>query len=58
MIKIMLEKQHVPEIVQDFLKRADSLRQLVAKATWEIGEDIKIMLYDRQSRCPICLCKQ
>ena len=29
----MLEKQYILEIVQDFLKRADSLRQLVAKAT-------------------------
>ena len=57
-IKIMLEKQHVPEIVQDFLRHADILRKLVDKATWEIVEDIQIMLYDRESRCPICLCEQ
>jgi hypothetical protein len=57
-IKIMLEKEHVPEIVQDFLRHADTLRKLVEKATWEIVEDIKIMLYDQESRCSICPCEQ
>ena len=57
-IKIMLEKEHVPEVVQDFLKHADTLRKLGEKATWEIVEDIKFMLYDRESRCSIYPCEQ
>ena len=50
MIKLILENDRLPNIVQDFLKHAETLRQIVQKATWEIVEDIKAMLYDRESR--------
>ncbi|KAK3332634.1 hypothetical protein B0T19DRAFT_439454 [Cercophora scortea] len=45
-IKLVLENGHLPGIVSDFLRHADFLRKLVQKATWEIVEDIKTMLYD------------
>ncbi|KAI9652058.1 MAG: hypothetical protein M1831_007250 [Alyxoria varia] len=48
-MKMVLEKHRLPDIVQDFLRHADFLRKLVQKATWEIVEDIKSMLYDRES---------
>ena len=49
-MKMVLEQGRLPEIVQGFLKQADFLRKLVQKATWEIVEDIKTMLYDRESK--------
>ena len=49
-IKMVVEKDRLPEIVQDFLRHADILRKTVQKATWEIVEDIKSMLYDRESK--------
>jgi len=49
-IKMVVEKDRLPEIVQDFLRQADILRKTVQKATWEIVEDIKSMLYDRESK--------
>ncbi|CAH0044534.1 unnamed protein product [Clonostachys solani] len=48
MLKMALETHHLPQLVQDFLRHADVLRKLVQKATWEIVEDIKTMLYDRE----------
>jgi hypothetical protein len=48
-ITMILENDRLPDIVKDFLKHADYLRQLVQKATWEIVEDIKAMLYDQSS---------
>ncbi|KFY93587.1 hypothetical protein V498_04342 [Pseudogymnoascus sp. VKM F-4517 (FW-2822)] len=45
-LKIILENDRLPDIIKDFLKHADNLRKLVQKATWEIVEDIKSMLYD------------
>ena len=50
MMKMILENDRLPKIVQDFLKKAETLRKLVQKATWEIVEDIKAMLYDRESK--------
>jgi hypothetical protein len=47
-----LDNQHLPEIVQEFLKQAKILRSIVQKATWEIVEDIKNMLYDSKSNPP------
>ncbi|KAF2472361.1 uncharacterized protein BDR25DRAFT_341809 [Lindgomyces ingoldianus] len=47
-MKMILETDRLPNIVQEFLKHADTLRKLVEKATWEIVEDIKTMLYDRE----------
>ena len=49
-MKIILENDRLPNIVQDFLKNAGTLRKVVQKATWEIVEDIKAMLYDRESK--------
>lgn len=48
-MRVVLQDGGLPEIVQDFLRHADLLRKLVQKATWEIFEDIKAMLYDRES---------
>ena len=50
MMKMILENDRLPNIVQDFLKHAGVLRKLVQKATWEVVEDIKAMLYDRESK--------
>ncbi|RTE84332.1 hypothetical protein BHE90_001195 [Fusarium euwallaceae] len=47
-VRLILENGHLPEIVQDFLRQADTLRKLVQKATLEIVEDIKAMLYDQE----------
>ncbi|KFZ04192.1 hypothetical protein V502_10338 [Pseudogymnoascus sp. VKM F-4520 (FW-2644)] len=47
-MKIILENDRLPNIVKDFLKHADNLRKIVQKATWEIVEDIKSMLYDHE----------
>ncbi|KND92704.1 Vegetative incompatibility protein HET-E-1, partial [Tolypocladium ophioglossoides CBS 100239] len=47
-MKMVLENDRLPKIVEDFLKHADDLRKLVQKATWEIVEDIKAMLYDHE----------
>lgn len=49
-MKIIVEKDRLLQIVQDFLRHADTLRKFVQKATWEIVEDIKSMLYDRESK--------
>lgn len=49
-MRMILENERLPNIVQDFLRHADNLRKLVQKATWEIVEDIKAMLYDRESK--------
>lgn len=49
-MKIIVEKDRLPQIVEEFLRHADTLRKFVQKATWEIVEDIKSMLYDRESK--------
>jgi hypothetical protein len=49
-MRLILENDRLPNIVQDFLKHADILRKLVQKATWEIVEDIIAMLYDHESK--------
>jgi hypothetical protein len=49
-MKMILETDRLPNIVQDFLRHADTLRKLIAKSTLEIVEDIKSMLYDRESK--------
>lgn len=51
-MKIVVETDRLPAIVDDFLRHADILRNLVQKATWEIVDDIKSMLYDRESKLP------
>jgi hypothetical protein len=51
-MKMVLETDRLPNIVQDFLRYSDTLRNLVQKATWEIVEDMKAMLYDHESKFP------
>ncbi|KFH40613.1 Vegetative incompatibility protein HET-E-like protein [Hapsidospora chrysogenum ATCC 11550] len=48
LMKMILETDRLAEIVEDFLSHADTLRKLIQKATWEIVEDIRAMLYDRE----------
>jgi hypothetical protein len=48
-MKMILETNRLPDIVKDFLRHADYLRKLVQKATLEIVEDIRAMLYDHES---------
>jgi hypothetical protein len=52
MVKTVLETDRLPSLVQDFLSQADILRKLIQRATWEVVEDIKSMLYDRESKSP------
>lgn len=57
LIKLVLDSDLLPSIIQDFLRHADNLRRLVQNATWEIAEDIKAMLYDHESmlsKAPPC----
>ena len=49
-VKMVLETDRLPNIVQEFLSYSDTLRNLIQKATWEIVEDIKAMLYDHESK--------
>jgi len=49
-MKMILETDRLPNAIQDFLRNAETLRKLIEKATWEIVEDIKTMLYDRESK--------
>lgn len=48
-LKMILQNNQLPSIVEEFLRHADNLRKLVQKATWEIVGDIKAMLYDQES---------
>lgn len=48
-MKMILETDRLPNVVQDFLRCADALRRLIEKATLEVVEDIKAMLYDQES---------
>ncbi|CAN9290739.1 unnamed protein product [Alternaria alternata] len=45
-MKMILDTDRLPSIVRSFLGHAETLRKLIEKATWEIVEDIKAMLYD------------
>jgi hypothetical protein len=49
-MKMVLETDRLPNIIKDFLREVDVLRRLIEKATWEIAEDIKSMLYDHESK--------
>ncbi|PKX89144.1 NACHT domain protein [Aspergillus novofumigatus IBT 16806] len=50
---MVLETDRLPSIVSEFLRYSDTLRNLIQKATWEIMEDIKLMLYDYESKDPL-----
>ena len=56
-MKLVLETDRLPGIVQEFLRHARNLGKLVQNATWEIVEDIKSMLYDRESKSSTSACK-
>ncbi|KAI1498957.1 hypothetical protein F5X99DRAFT_391625 [Biscogniauxia marginata] len=45
---MILESDRLPNIIKDFLRHADFLRKLIQKATWEIVQDIRAMLYDAE----------
>ncbi|KAJ4308383.1 hypothetical protein N0V84_012133 [Fusarium piperis] len=47
-MSLILDNGRLPSIVKDFLRQADTLRKLVQKATLEIVQDIKAMLYDQE----------
>lgn len=49
-LRMVLETDRLPNIVQDFLKCSEILRRLIANAILDITEDIKIMVYDRESK--------
>ena len=51
-MQMALDNERLPNIVEDFLRYSDTLQKLVQKATWEIVEDIKAMLYDHESKPP------
>ena len=51
-MQMALDNEHLLNIVKDFLRYSDTLQKLVQKATWEIVEDIKAMLYDHESKPP------
>ncbi|GKU06980.1 unnamed protein product [Fusarium langsethiae] len=47
-LAVVLDTGTLPDIVKDFLKQAEHLRNIVVKATLEIVQDIKAMLYDEK----------
>lgn len=46
---LIVHKDRLPEIIEDFLRHADLLQRSIQKATLEINLEIKSMLYDRES---------
>jgi hypothetical protein len=48
-LRMMLDNVRLPEIVEDFLKRAGTLHKLVVNATQELLLEIKTMLYEQES---------
>ena len=46
----VLQNDRLPNIIKDFLSRVRVLQNLVQNATLEIVNDIKAMLYDRESK--------
>lgn len=49
-MKMVLESNRLPNIVQEFLQCADNLRRILEKATYEITQDIKDMVRDGESK--------
>lgn len=49
-MKMVLENERLPSIVEEFLSHSDTLRIHVEKATAEIVGDIRAMLYDHESK--------
>lgn len=51
-MKMVLENDRLPSIVQEFLKCAEILHKLVEKSIWGITQDIQSMLYHSESELP------
>jgi hypothetical protein len=49
-MKMVLENDRLPTIVQEFLTSADKLQMVIQKATMDILEDIRTMLYAKESK--------
>ncbi|KAJ5804776.1 uncharacterized protein N7518_001079 [Penicillium psychrosexuale] len=49
-MKMVLENDRLPTIVQEFLECSQNLTKIISKATCEIQTDIQRMLYDRESK--------
>lgn len=49
MRSMILEQDRLSEIVTEFSRYAEQLHKLIQKATLEIVEDIRAMLYDHKS---------
>ncbi|KAJ5612711.1 hypothetical protein N7510_005905 [Penicillium lagena] len=47
-MKMFLENDRLPNIVREFLRCSKMLRIVIENATFEIGEDMKRMLYDSE----------
>ncbi|KAL2673630.1 hypothetical protein Neosp_012073 [[Neocosmospora] mangrovei] len=47
-VGLILDNGHLPIIVQDFIRQADTLQKLLQKTTMEIVQDMEIMLYDQE----------
>ena len=54
-LNMVVENERLPSIVQEFLSRSDILRKLISKAILDITDDIKKMVYDRESKSNITL---
>lgn len=51
-MKMVMENDRLPSIVQDFLKCADILHKLIEKSVLRITQDIQAMLYHSESELP------
>lgn len=49
-IKMVLENDRLPRIVQDFLQYSEALHKLIINATLEIVEEMRTMLYHDKSK--------
>lgn len=50
LIKMVLEKDRLPDIVVEFLAHAGTLQKLIQKATLEIALDIENMLCEEKGK--------
>lgn len=53
-LRVMLEAERLPKIVEEFIDQIDSLRKFIEMAAAEIVRDIQNMLYDTQSMSLSC----
>ena len=48
-LRMMLESERLPQIVEEFLKQTEFLQKLIGTATAEILKDMEDMVYEQQS---------